>query len=93
MSAKIIKLSNYLGRPKKKRGRPIHEPNKYCLWVEVTIDEEGDEVVEYKLSDDILLDTKFGRELLSRHIGSVLLDLTTDNPELICELMEMLEKE
>ena len=91
MTAKIIKLSEYLGRPKRKKGRPIEEPNKYCLWVEVTIDDKGEESIEYNISNDILLDTKFGRELLSRHIGSILIDMTNDNPELVCELLEMLE--
>lgn len=92
MSAKIIRLNQYLGRPRRKKGRPIEEPNKYCLWVQVSTDERGDEQVEYQLSDDILLDTKFGRELLSRHIGSILLDISSDDPALICELLEMLEQ-
>lgn len=91
MTAKIIKLSDYLSRPRRKKGRPTHLPEKYAIWVQVSLDEKGDEVIEYDISDDKFSDTKAGRALLGAHLGSIMLDLClNDNPELIFEVLERL---
>lgn len=91
MTAKVIILKDYLGGPKKRKRKAAID--RYALWVQITIDSEGRENIEYDVSDK-LFDTGYGRELLTRHLGSIVLDLCNDdNPELVAELLEILSGE
>ena len=89
--AKIIDISKYLGKPRKKpRGRPIEVPSQYALWI--SIDADDPVCIEYDVSDERLYNTAFGKQLLAWHLSNIACDLCQGlNPELIAQLQESLE--
>lgn len=89
--AKVINIKDYLGRPKKKPvGRPIDVPEKVVLWLEV--DQDDPTAVLYDCSDDRLLESSYGKQLLAWWLGNITCDLCAGlNPELIVQLQQALE--
>lgn len=88
----VVDITKYFGRKRKTRGRPFNDTNKYCIWVERYF-EEGSEYIEYMLSDDRLMNSKTGSEMVAKHLVGVLLNICFDDPELIVEVLQKIDEE
>lgn len=89
---KIIDISKYFDKPKKGPGRPFAKPSKYCMWIESYL-EDHQEYLEYMVSDDRLVSSKYGKEMIARHMVCILLSLCEEDPSLVAEVVEKIDEE